>query len=163
MEMYILGEDNPSGTARWVRLPVEEDKLPASATIACLVSVDGDGYFEGISETADRSRIPELNRLARALKALSEEERYKLGALLECQDNVNLSTVERMMRLLPTTKLLIGVTDFADVGRYHLEHTMHIFLPSEIAEYFDYQEYGRAVHKKSLDKFTSVGYLMCDI
>ena len=159
MELYILGVKQSDGLGQWVRLPVAESELPAGSLTVCLLD-DNGSYFEGIAEAADRSQLPSLNRLALLLQSLSEAEEAKLNALLECESSTSICVVKRLVAQLPQTALFVGVTDDEALGRYHMEHNLHIVLPRQIAVHFDYRGYGAAVRERNLGIFTSAGFLM---
>ena len=154
MELYILGTEHG-----WVRLPATAEQLPAGVLTVCLVE-NGDNRFEGIAEKIERSQIPELNRMALVLLSLSESEREKLDALLECESNISVRMVAQLLPMLSQTTLLVGVTNDELLGRYHMEKTLHITLPRHLAAHFDYQGYGKTVRKSNHGIYTSVGCLL---
>lgn len=159
MELYIFGTGQDEISGEWVRLPAIEVKIPAGALTVFLL--DNSGHrFEGIAEKTDRSRLPALNHMALILRSLSEDEQATLDAMLECENSISIRMVERLLSLLPQATLFVGATDDEALGRYHMEHKLHIVLPRQIAAHFDYQGYGAAVRKSNPGIFTSTGFLM---
>lgn len=160
MELHLTISENPaSKMGHWLKLPLTE-VLPTDCSLTAWLLTDCGDYFSGIAEQVEPSRIPALNRLALLLQTLSEEEEEKLDAMMECEYNKSIGTVERLIVQLPCAELLSGIETNEDLGRYYMEQTVHIFLPEPIAQHFDYAGYGKTIRKLSAGIFTSKGFLM---
>lgn len=160
MELYLTVSKEPaSQTGQWLKLPATNMVLADGAPTAWLLT-DCSDYFSGMAEQVELSRLPALNRLALLLQTLSEEEQDKLDAMLECEYSKSIGTVERLVAQLPCSELLFGIETDEDLGRYHMEQTLHILLPEPLAKHFDYAGYGQTVRKANMGVFTSRGFLM---
>jgi len=160
MELYLTVSKEPAATAgHWLRLPLTE-AVPLEGRLTAWLFTDCRDYFSGMAEQVERSRLPALNRLALLLQTLSEEEQDKLDAMLECEYSKSIGAVERLVAQLPCAELLFGIETDEDLGRYHMEQTLHILLPEPLAKHFDYAGYGQTVRKANMGVFTSRGFLM---
>ena len=160
MELYLTVSKEASATAgHWLRLPLTE-VVPLEGLLTVWLFTDCGDYFSGMAEQVERSRLPALNRLALLLQTLSEEEQDKLEAMLECEYIKSIGTVEKLIAQLPCAELLLGIETDEDLGRYHMEQTLHILLPEPLAQHFDYAGYGQTVRKINTGTFTSRGFLM---
>ena len=160
---------------KWLALPctfsdyvdaLEEigiDGVEYEETFISDVETDIDGLYDKISEYSD---IELLNWLAGRLDEMADWEIDSLEALLECGEHTDgiLEIIDCCDAVSDSdcAMILSDVDDDEDLGRYWIEESGCYDLASmgNLANYFDYESFGRDVRLEEGGCYTDHGYVV---
>lgn len=157
-EGFLVGE--------WLKLPTDTATVQALFSRIGLDGVRYEEFFITDFESAmpglhryfgEYENLDELNYLASLVEELDNPEKFE--AALEYGDHSG--SVQELINLvqnLDCYELLPNVTDEEDLGHYYAEELGTIDIPDHIAQYFDYEAYGRDIAIEG-GEFVSGGYI----
>lgn len=150
----------------WVKLPVPMDKLEY---VLARIGIDDrhQEYFITDWESPlanleinEFASISEVNELAEQLEALSDWDYEKLAAVLEAEDPSSVAGILALIQELDDFDLIPEIEDEAALGEYCAEECCILSgLPEVVQRYFNYEAYGRDIHRGGQGIFTSWGYV----
>lgn len=157
-EGYLIG--------KWVKLPIPTDKLKEvldeigiNEEYEEYFITDYETTFSGMREAIEYTSIVALNELAEAIEELSEYEREKLEAVLECELCRSIQDVRAALDSLDDYDLIDGIYDDEQLGYYYAEEFGCIDIPQHLRNYFNYEAYGRDIRLEGNITYTSRGCL----
>ena len=151
----------------YVELPIPWDKFQA---VLNRIGIDGEHeeYFISDCEClfsnlhiGEFSSITELNELAERIDGLTDYDYYKLGAVLECESNISIAEILKIIDDLDMFDLLDDVHDDETLGEYYADcGCIFTGIPDHIQRYFDYEAYGRDIRLERDCCLTSYGMVI---
>ena len=111
----------------------------------------------------DNEGIAALNALAHELYTYDVDTR-KLEAAMEM---TGVSAAKNMITLinhLDDFELITEIEedDYAEVGRYYLDHSDEYQISPELEDFFDFHEFGESIADEYSGRFTSLGFIYYD-
>ena len=161
-EGYLDGE--------FLKLPAEKADVQA---LLQRIHVDGARYEEifitdyetdipGLYDMlGEYESIDELNYLAALLDDMEPWEFEKFAAAVELGEYT--SSVKDLINLsqnLDCYELYPGIEDEEDLGRYYIEEMCALEVPEHLANYIDYEAYGRDMCLDDGGIFADAGYIV---
>ncbi len=163
LSQYAAGN---ATSGKWVSLPADPETLeemlneigvgPDQEYFITDTSSDIDGLWTVIDEHIS---LGEVNELAEALDELDTYELQKVEAIIELE-SPSLPDLMMILESLSGYDLLSDVNTDEDLGRYFIDELCALTIPEPLANYFDYEAYGRDVRLESPGGFTAGGYLL---
>lgn len=152
-------------------------KLPATAeevqALLKRIHVDGVQYEEifitdyytnipGLHDClGEYESVDELNYLASLLDNMQEWEIEKFSAAIEHGDHAgSLKDLINLAQNLDCYMLYSGIEDEDDLGRYYIEEMCSLEVPEHLANYIDYEAYGRDMSLDENGSFVKGGYVV---
>lgn len=144
LKAYIVELANYNG--KWLSLPLEDDEL--SNEIKSLGNVGGDhdvhdfeSDVEGLHNELGRLSIFQMNYLAKRLDELESHELETFEIVFDSSGDLE----ETFQRLEDHDFIILNdIDDLEDLGRAFVDEGLAGFtIPDNIANYFDYEAYGR--------------------
>ena len=162
-----LGKYNEGILAgEWLKLPTDTETVQA---LFSRIGIDGVRYEEFFI-TDFESAIPglhryfgeyesldELNYLASLVEELDDPAKFE-AALVYGDHSGSVQEIINLTQNLDCYELYAGVDNEEDLGRYFAEELNAIDIPDHIAQYFDYEAYGRDLALEG-GEFVSGGYI----
>lgn len=162
-----LGKYNEGILAgEWLKLPTDKETVQA---LFSRIGVDGVRYeeifiadFESAIPGLHRyfgeyESIDELNYLAALVEELDDPAKFE-AALEYGEHSDSVEEIINLAQNLDCYELFPDVNDEEDLGRYCAEELNAIDIPDHIAQYFDYEAYGRDIAIEG-GEFVSGGYI----
>ena len=116
---------------------------------------DYDCYVDGLYEKLD-----ELNYLASKLDELDDHDYNHFQAAMQISDYTgSIKDVINLIDNLDKYEIYPGVESNADLGHYYIEELGMMEVPDYLADYIDYEAYGRDVAINEMGQFTDYGYV----
>ena len=116
---------------------------------------DYDCYVDGLYENLD-----ELNYLASKLDELDDHDYNHFQAAMQISDYTgSIKDVINLIDNLDKYEIYPGVESNADLGHYYIEELGMMEVPDYLADYIDYEAYGRDVAINEMGQFTDYGYV----
>ena len=150
-EGYLIGE--------WVTLPVDDDELKQvknrigiNGHYEEMFITDYESDIDGV-EVNEHSDIDELNEIAEMLQELDDADIEIIGALMSDGYSFD-EEIDKKDDVL----IFVDCEDMADVARKYIEETgMLDDVPEHLANYFDYESFGRDMSFEGHFVFTNNG------
>lgn len=179
-EAYVtnLGKYNEGAlVGEWVKFPTTEEEMQKVFERIGIGTTDeyGQTYEEwfitdyecplhGVyNMLGEYESLDKLNYLASAIEELSFAEQEKLVAIMEsgCDEVNDIDDLINLTFNLDCYDILPDVTDEEDLGRYYIEECGAYDLKAmgHLADYIDFERYGRDVADEEGGKFTDQGYV----
>lgn len=176
-EAYItnLGKYNEGElVGEWVKFPTTSEELQKVFERIGIGSKDDFGnpyeewfisdydcYVDGLYEKlGEYENLDELNYLASKLNELDDHDYNHLQAAMQVSDYTgSIKDVINLIDNLDKYEIYPGVESNADLGRYYIEELGMMEVPDYLADYIDYEAYGRDVAINEMGQFTDYGYV----
>lgn len=179
-EAYVtnLGKYNEGAlVGEWVKFPTTEEEMQKVFERIGIGTADefGQSYEEwfitdyecplhGVyNMLGEYESLDKLNYLASAIEELSFADQEKLVAIMEsgCDEVNDIDDLINLTFNLDCYDILPDVTDEEDLGRYYIEESGAYDLKAmgHLADYIDFERYGRDVADEEGGKFTDQGYV----
>ena len=178
-EAYItnLGKYNEGElVGEWVQFPTTSEDLKEVFERIGIGSGDGYGntyeewfitdydcYVTGLKGNlhfGEYESLDELNYLASKLDELDDHDYNHLQAAMQVSDYTgSIKDVINLIDNLDKYEIYPGVESNADLGRYYIEELGMMEVPDYLADYIDYEAYGRDVAINEMGQFTDYGYV----
>ena len=122
---------------------------------------DYDCYVDGLYEKlGEYENLDELNYLASKLDELDDHDYNHLQAAMQVSNYTgSIKDVINLIDNLDKYEIYPGVESDADLGRYYIEELGMMEVPDYLADYIDYEAYGRDVAINEMGQFTDYGYV----
>ena len=121
----------------------------------CYVTELKEGFHFGEYESLD-----ELNYLASKIEELEPHEYEQFQAAMQASDYTgSIKDVINLIDNLDKYDVYPGVDDEANLGRYYIEELGAMEVPEHLADYIDYEAYGRDMAINDSGQFTAYGYV----
>lgn len=122
---------------------------------------DYDCYVDGLYEKlGEYENLDELNYLASKLDELDDHDYNHFQAAMQISDYTgSIKDVINLIDNLDKYEIYPGVESNADLGHYYIEELGMMEVPDYLAEYIDYEAYGRDVAINEMGQFTDYGYV----
>ena len=122
---------------------------------------DYDCYVDGLYEKlGEYENLDELNYLASKLDELDDHDYNHFQAAMQISDYTgSIKDVINLIDNLNKYEIYPGVESNADLGHYYIEELGMMEVPDYLAEYIDYEAYGRDVAINEMGQFTDYGYV----
>ena len=122
---------------------------------------DYDCYVDGLYEKlGEYENLDELNYLASKLDELDDHDYNHFQAAMQISDYTgSIKDVINLIDNLDKYEIYPGVESNADLGHYYIEELGMMEVPDYLADYIDYEAYGRDVAIKEMGQFTDYGYV----
>ena len=122
---------------------------------------DYDCYVDGLYEKlGEYENLDELNYLASKLDELDDHDYNHFQAAMQISDYTgSIKDVINLIDNLDKYEIYPGVENNADLGRYYIEELGMMEVPDYLADYIDYEAYGRDVAINEMGQFTDYGYV----
>lgn len=155
----------------WLALPTTKEQLEACFARIEIDGVNYEEYFmtdydtriEGLSRyLPEYADINELNMLASKLEELDSDDIVKYEAVLEAGEYTqSLRDLINLTDNLDCFSLLIDIHNESDLGYYWIEESgcYDLSILSNLANYVDYEKFGRDIALDEGGSFVSQGYL----
>ena len=108
---------------------------------------DYDCYVDGLYEMlGEYENLDELNYLASKLEELDDHDYEHFQAAMQVSDYTG--SVKDLINLIDNLdkyEIYPGVDDYSDLGRYYIDEVGVMEIPEHLANYIDYEAYGRDV------------------
>ena len=104
--------------------------------------------------------LDELNYLASKLEELDDHDYEHFQAAMQVSDYTG--SVKDLINLIDNLdkyEIYPGVDDYSDLGRYYIDEVGVMEIPEHLANYIDYEAYGRDVAIDEMGQFTNYGYV----
>ena len=122
---------------------------------------DYDCYVDGLYEMlGEYENLDELNYLASKLEELDDHDYEHFQAAMQVSDYTG--SVKDLINLIDNLdkyEIYPGVDDYSDLGRYYIDEVGVMEIPEHLANYIDYEAYGRDVAIDEMGQFTNYGYV----
>lgn len=176
-EAYItnLGKYNEGElVGEWVKFPTTSEELQKVFERIGIGSKDDfgnhyeewfisdyDGYVDGLYEKlGEYENLDELNYLASKLDELDDHDYNHFQAAMQISDYTgSIKDVINLIDNLDKYEIYPGVESNADLGHYYIEELGMMEVPDYLADYIDYEAYGRDVAINEMGQFTDYGYV----
>lgn len=176
-EAYItnLGKYNEGElVGEWVKFPTTSEELQKVFERIGIGSKDDFGnpyeewfisdydcYVDGLYEKlGEYENLDELNYLASKLNELDDHDYNHLQAAMQVSDYTgSIKDVINLIDNLDKYEIYPGVESNADLGHYYIEELGMMEVPDYLADYIDYEAYGRDVAINEMGQFTDYGYV----
>ena len=162
-----LGKYNEGAlVGEWLKLPTDTETVQA---LFSRIGVDGVRYeeifiadFESAIPGLHRylgeyESIDELNYLAALVEQIDDPAKFE-AALEYGEHSDSAQEIINLAQKLDCYELFPDVNDKEDLGRYYAEELNAIDIPDHIAQYFDYEAYGRDIAIEG-GEFVRGGYI----
>ena len=115
---------------------------------------DYDCYVDGLYEKlGEYENLDELNYLASKLDELDDHDYNHFQAAMQISDYTgSIKDVINLIDNLDKYEIYPGVESNADLGHYYIEELGMMEVPDYLADYIDYEAYGRDVAIKEMDR-----------
>ena len=122
---------------------------------------DYDCYVDGLYEKlGEYENLDELNYLASKLDELDDHDYNHFQAAMQISDYTgSIKDVINLIDNLDKYEIYPGVESNADLGHYYIEELCMMEVPDYLADYIDYEAYGRDVAINEMGQFTDYGYV----
>lgn len=122
---------------------------------------DYDCYVDGLYEKlGEYENLDELNYLASKLDELDDHDYNHFQAAMQISDYTgSIKDVINLIDNLDKYEIYPGVESNADLGHYYIEELGMMEVPDYLADYIDYEAYGRDVAINEMGQFTDFGYV----
>ena len=122
---------------------------------------DYDCYVDGLYEKlGEYENLDELNYLASKLDDLDDHDYNHFQAAMQISDYTgSIKDVINLIDNLDKYEIYPGVESNADLGHYYIEELGMMEVPDYLADYIDYEAYGRDVAINEMGQFTDYGYV----
>lgn len=122
---------------------------------------DYDCYVDGLYEKlGEYENLDELNYLASTLDELDDHDYNHFQAAMQISDYTgSIKDVINLIDNLDKYEIYPGVESNADLGHYYIEELGMMEVPDYLADYIDYEAYGRDVAINEMGQFTDYGYV----
>ena len=122
---------------------------------------DYDCYVDGLYEMlGDYENLDELNYLASKLEELDDHDYEHFQAAMQVSDYTgSVKDLINLINNLDKYEIYPGVDDYSDLGRYYIDEVGVMEIPEHLANYIDYEAYGRDVAIDEMGQFTNYGYV----
>ena len=122
---------------------------------------DYDCYVDGLYEKlGEYENLDELNYLASKLDELDDHDYNHFQAAMQISDYTgSIKDVINLIDNLDKYEIYPGVESNADLGHYYIEELGMMEVPDYLADYIDYEAYGRDVAINEMGQFTDYGYV----
>lgn len=160
-EGYLDGE--------FLKLPATTEEVQA---LLKRIHVDGVRY-EGIFITdyktdilglhgclGEYESIDELNYLTSLLDELDEWEVEKFAAAVDFGEYNSVKDLINLTQNLDCFEFYAGIENEEDLGRFYIEEMCTLEIPEHLANYIDYETYGRDMSLDEDGRFTEGGYVV---
>ena len=119
---------------------------------------DYDCYVDGLYEKlGEYENLDELNYLA---SKLDDHDYNHFQAAMQISDYTgSIKDVINLIDNLDKYEIYPGVESNADLGHYYIEELGMMEVPDYLADYIDYEAYGRDVAINEMGQFTDYGYV----
>lgn len=115
------------------------------------------GLYEKLGEYEN---LDELNYLASKLDELDDHDYNHFQAAMQISDYTgSIKDVINLIDNLDKYEIYPGVESNADLGHYYIEELGMMEVPDYLADYIDYEAYGRDVAINEMGQFTDYGYV----
>ena len=122
---------------------------------------DYDCYVDGLYEMlGEYENLDELNYLASKLEELDDHDYEHFQAAMQVSDYTG--SVKDLINLIDNLdkyEIYPGVEDYSDLGHYYIDEIGVMEIPEHLANYIDYEAYGRDVAIDEMGQFTNYGYV----
>ena len=122
---------------------------------------DYDCYVDGLYEMlGEYENLDELNYLASKLEELDDHDYEHFQATMQVSDYTG--SVKDLINLIDNLdkyEIYPGVEDYSDLGHYYIDEVGVMEVPEHLANYIDYEAYGRDVAIDEMGQFTNYGYV----
>ena len=122
---------------------------------------DYDCYVDGLYEMlGEYENLDELNYLASKLEELDDHDYEHFQAAMQVSDYTG--SVKDLINLIDNLdkyEIYPGVEDYSDLGHYYIDEIGVMEIPDHLANYIDYEAYGRDVAIDEMGQFTNYGYV----
>ena len=158
----------------WVKFPTTSEKLQKVFERIGIGSKDDFGnpyeewfisdydcYVDGLYEKlGEYENLDELNYLASKLDELDDHDYNHFQAAMQISDYTgSIKDVINLIDNLDKYEIYPGVESNADLGHYYIEELGMMEVPDYLADYIDYEAYGRDVAINEMGQFTDYGYV----
>ena len=122
---------------------------------------DYDCYVDGLYEMlGEYENLEELNYLASRLEELDDHDYEHFQAAMQVSDYTgSVKDLINLINNLDKYEIYPGVDDYSDLGRYYIDEVGVMEIPEHLANYIDYEAYGRDVAIDEMGQFTNYGYV----
>ena len=122
---------------------------------------DYDCYVDGLYEKlGEYENLDELNYLASKLDELDDHDYNHFQAAMQISDYTgSIKDVINLIDNLDKYEIYPGVESNADLGHYYIDELGMMEVPDYLADYIDYEAYGRDVAINEMGQFTDYGYV----
>ena len=122
---------------------------------------DYDCYVDGLYEMlGEYENLDELNYLASKLEELDDHDYEHFQAAMQVSDYTgSVKDLINLINNLDKYEIYPGVYDYSDLGRYYIDEVGVMEIPEHLANYIDYEAYGRDVAIDEMGQFTNYGYV----
>jgi len=122
---------------------------------------DYDCYVDGLYEKlGEYENLDELNYMASKLDELDDHDYNHFQAAMQISDYTgSIKDVINLIDNLDKYEIYPGVESNADLGHYYIEELGMMEVPDYLADYIDYEAYGRDVAINEMGQFTDYGYV----
>ena len=122
---------------------------------------DYDCYVDGLYEKlGEYENLDELNYLASKLDELDDHDYNHFQAAMQISDYTgSIKDVINLIDNLDKYEIYPRVESNADLGHYYIEELGMMEVPDYLADYIDYEAYGRDVAINEMGQFTDYGYV----
>ena len=122
---------------------------------------DYDCYVDGLYEKlGEYENLDELNYMASKLDELDDHDYNHFQAAMQISDYTgSIKDVINLINNLDKYEIYPGVESNADLGHYYIEELGMMEVPDYLADYIDYEAYGRDVAINEMGQFTDYGYV----
>ena len=122
---------------------------------------DYDCYVDGLYEMlGEYENLDELNYLASKLEELDDHDYEHFQAAMQVSDYTG--SVKDLINLIDNLdkyEIYPGVEAYSDLGHYYIDEVGVMEIPEHLANYIDYEAYGRDVAIDEMGQFTNYGYV----
>ena len=163
----------------WVKFPTTEEEMQKVFERIGIGSKDefGQPYEEwfitdyecpiyGVQKMlGEYESLDKLNYLAALIDELSLSDQEKLVAIMEagCDEVSDIDDLINLTFNLDCYDVMPGISDESDLG-YYYAHEIGIYSEKDLgplADYIDYERYGRDIAMDEQGRFTDAGYVRC--
>ena len=122
---------------------------------------DYDCYVDVLYEMlGEYENLDELNYLASKLEELDDHDYEHFQAAMQVSDYTgSVKDLINLINNLDKYEIYPGVDDYSDLGRYYIDEVGVMEIPEHLANYIDYEAYGRDVAIDEMGQFTNYGYV----
>lgn len=122
---------------------------------------DYDCYVDGLYEMlGEYENLDELNYLASKLEELDDHDYEHFQSAMQVSDYTgSVKDLINLINNLDKYEIYPGVDDYSDLGRYYIDEVGVMEIPEHLANYIDYEAYGRDVAIDEMGQFTNYGYV----
>lgn len=104
--------------------------------------------------------IDELNFLAALLDDMEQWEVEKFSAAVDFGDYTSVPALINLTQNLDCFEFYPDVNNEDDLGRFYIEEMCALEIPEHLANYIDYEAYGRDMNLDEDGRFTDGGYVV---